>query len=198
MKATIAAVLVGILAASSNDVVAQNVQSDSEPGPLAVSERAPEISYGTSEVVKLWQAGVGADVIATYINGSTAPYHLNADGIIYARSVGVPSEIVQAMLQRDIQLGQGTPTLPPPMALALPQPMVAPEPAPAPSVDSKVVIIGSDPPPPSVQVTVIGQGYPGYNYYYPYDDSFCASSTVVIGSRCVGGFGGGRFGCFSR
>ena len=191
----VAAVLVVVLSLFSNRVVAQNVQSDAPASvALPVSQPAPDISYGVGEVVKMWQAGVGNDVIATYINNATAPYHLDADGIIYVKSAGLPSQMIQAMIQRDVQLQQQTAALPQPVA-ATPAPYVYMAPpqlptaaAPAPSEDSKVVIIGSAPPPPSVEVTVIGSGYPGYNYYYPYRDTFCASSVVCVGSRCAGGF----------
>ncbi len=64
-------------------------------------EKEPILPHSTAEVVKLYQGGVSKDVIVNYVNSSMYPFHLTADQIIYFQRMGIPSEITQAMLQRD-------------------------------------------------------------------------------------------------
>ena len=59
-----------------------------------------------AQVIRLVQAGVEQSVILTYISNSTSPFNLNSDEIIYLNDLGVPTEIVNAMMQRDQQLQQ--------------------------------------------------------------------------------------------
>ena len=68
--------------------------------------QAPALPYGAGEVVKMYQGGINKDVIVNYINSTSLPYHLSADGIIYLQTLGVPQEITKAMIQRDGQLQQ--------------------------------------------------------------------------------------------
>jgi hypothetical protein len=71
-----------------------------------VSAPAPGLAYGVSEVLKMYQGGIGKDVILNYIANTALPYHLTADGIIYMQAQGVPQDITKALLQRDGQLQQ--------------------------------------------------------------------------------------------
>jgi hypothetical protein len=59
-----------------------------------------------AQVVQLVQAGVEQSVILSYIGNSMNPFDLTADQIIYLNDLGVPSEIINAMQQRDQQLQQ--------------------------------------------------------------------------------------------
>lgn len=87
-----------------------------------------------AEVIRLAQSGVSESVILSYVNQSTSPFNLNADQIIYLKDLGVPDDVVTAMIQRDQDLQQQA--TPPP-------------PAPA-----TTTIVEAAPPPPSEVVTV--------------------------------------------
>lgn len=72
-----------------------------------------------AQVIRLVQAGVEQSVILSYIGNSMNPFNLNADQIIYLNDLGVPTEVVSAMQQRDQQLQQmgvtaGVSATPPP------------------------------------------------------------------------------------
>src|SRR5208282_151636 len=54
-----------------------------------------------AQVVRLAQAGVDESVILTYITNSTSTFNLDSDKIIYLSDLGVPNEVVTAMMQRD-------------------------------------------------------------------------------------------------
>ncbi|HEX3719633.1 MAG TPA: hypothetical protein VH595_16900 [Verrucomicrobiae bacterium] len=64
---------------------------------------APPLSSSASEVVKMYQGGVGKDMILNYVNQGLLPYNLNGDAIIYLHNLGMPEEITQAMILRDGQ-----------------------------------------------------------------------------------------------
>jgi hypothetical protein len=59
-----------------------------------------------AQIIHLVQAGVEQSVILTYINNSTSLFNLNSNEIIYLNDLGVPTEIINAMMQRDQQLQQ--------------------------------------------------------------------------------------------
>jgi hypothetical protein len=59
-----------------------------------------------AQVVRLTQAGVDPGVIMTYITNSGSTFNLDSEKIIYVSDVGVPGEMVTAMMQRDQQLQQ--------------------------------------------------------------------------------------------
>jgi hypothetical protein len=56
--------------------------------------------------VKMYQGGIDKDVIINYVNSISSPFHLNADGIIHLRTLGIPQEITKAMIVHDGQLHQ--------------------------------------------------------------------------------------------
>jgi len=58
-----------------------------------------------AQVVRLAQAGVDESVILAYINNSSSPFNLTSGEIIYLKDLGLPDDAVQAMMQRDQQLG---------------------------------------------------------------------------------------------
>jgi len=84
-----------------------------------------------AQVVKLVQAGVDESVIYSYISNSSSTFNLDSDTIIYLSDLGVPNEVVSAMMQRDQLLqSQISPANPPPPAEP---PVTEPPPAPAPT-----------------------------------------------------------------
>jgi hypothetical protein len=90
---------------------------DSAP---AASTLLPDIDPNSplAQVARLVQAGVEQSVILTYIGNATSLFNLDSDKIIYLNDLGVPTEIINAMMQRDQQLQQmgvavGAPSTPP-------------------------------------------------------------------------------------
>ncbi len=143
-----------------------------------VTAKAPSLSYGAFQAIDMYQRGIRADLIVSYIRNSSAPYQLSVDAIIYMKSLGIPTEIVNAMLQRDVQLReqesqQGMATEQPPLANMPIEPANAYPAAP-----------GANPaaPPPEAGVipddSNIPYVYPDYDEYWP---------PIVIG----GGWGWG-------
>lgn len=71
-----------------------------------------------AEVVKLAQAGVDASIIKNYIASSRSAFNLNASLIISLADAGVPTDIVNAMLDHDKNLSGATATTAMPVAPA--------------------------------------------------------------------------------
>ena len=59
-----------------------------------------------AQVIRLAQSGVDESIIMTYVTNSSSTFNLNSDKIIYLKDIGLPNEIVNAMIQRDQQLQQ--------------------------------------------------------------------------------------------
>jgi hypothetical protein len=74
-----------------------------------------------AQVVRLAQAGVDESVIMTYVTNSGSMFNLNPDEIIYLKDIGLPNEVVTAMMHRDQQLQQ-------PMTASVYQPPTQPVP----------------------------------------------------------------------
>lgn len=66
------------------------------------------LSYGANEIIKMYKGGVKADVLLTYIDTASLSYQLSSKEILYLSQIGVPSEIVNAMIHHDhqVQLAQ--------------------------------------------------------------------------------------------
>jgi hypothetical protein len=146
------------------------------------------LPYGVSEVVKLYQGGIDKDVIVSYVNNSSLPYHLTADGILYLHSLGIPEDITKAITQRDGALQQQQAVQqqfyqqqPMPAVVQASNGMVATE-------SPGRVVTPSTPPP---DITVIGSDN-GYDYpYYDYGDY---GPPLVVGGWGWGyGWGHGGF-----
>src|SRR2546423_1631881 len=88
------------------------------PPQAAASAAVPtDLSPSTTEVVKLSESGVGEDVILAYIQNSQAPFNLSAGDLLYLRDLGLSSQMITAMLNRDSALRsqvQPAQTAPPP------------------------------------------------------------------------------------
>jgi len=72
------------------------------------SELPPNIppDSALAQIVKLTQSGVDESVITSYVNNSGSPFNLTPDEIIYLKDLGLPSDVITAMIQRDQQLRQ--------------------------------------------------------------------------------------------
>lgn len=124
-------------------------------------------SYSTSEVIKLFQAGTGDEVVLAYVKNSQLPFNLSANDILTLKNAGVSSPVITAMLQHDTTLKKtylaaaAAPATPvaPQAAPAAPVPVPVAAPATAPGA---VQVI---PPPPPAQVEVVTVA-PGPDYYW--------------------------------
>lgn len=99
-----------------------------QPLPSNINPAGPAAS-----VIKLAQAGVGENVIQSYIANSTAPFNLGSDDIIYLRDLGVSDAVITAMIQRDQALGNVASAQP---AYAAPSPTVIEQAPPATVVET--------------------------------------------------------------
>ncbi|NDG47153.1 MAG: hypothetical protein EBY37_08690, partial [Flavobacteriia bacterium] len=66
-----------------------------------------ELSASTMEVVKLHEALMSEEVMATYIQTSEQPFSLNANQMIYLKDIGVSEEMIGLMMEQDDFLGHG-------------------------------------------------------------------------------------------
>ena len=76
------------------------------PATETVANVAPWQAAGVNEVMKMFRGGISADVIVSWINNSPLSFYLSADNIITLQQQGVPTPVVQAMIQRYGQLGR--------------------------------------------------------------------------------------------
>jgi hypothetical protein len=138
--------------------------------PAASAAQAPALPRGVSEVLKMYQAGIDKNIIVNYVDSTALPYHLNADGIIYLQTLGLPQEITKAMILRDGQLQQERQAAPQynpqqPMPGNMPPPYGA-----MPGQPPVQVVAPTTPAPPVADYgdyTDYGYTYPNY-YGYPY------------------------------
>jgi len=81
-----------------------NAQDQSTPPTGYTAPVLPPNVYPSSplaQVIKLTQAGVSEGVIMTYATNSGSTFNLDPDKIIYLKDIGLPDELVTAMIQRD-------------------------------------------------------------------------------------------------
>ena len=162
---TLVALAVAVAAAAA---AVSQAQEQPIPPPAADNAVPANIQPGTplADVVKMVQAGVEASTIQSYVANSQSAFNLDADKIIFLKDMGVPSDLINAMMDRDKTLYASN---------------VAPPPAPAPV--TTVATSTPDTAPPTTEVTV--------NYFYnslsPYGtwvdvDGYgrCWRPTVVV------------------
>jgi len=125
---------VGLLSIIALPMLSCTAQAPPPPQPAAgipaepqVATPAPtDLSPAAAEVIKLSGSGVGEDVILAYVQNSQAPFNLSANHLLYLRDLGLSSNVVTAMLNRDSALH----TQPTTAQTAPPPPPPVPEPAP--------------------------------------------------------------------
>jgi hypothetical protein len=107
------AVAVAMAAAAAVVVMAQDQPA---PPPAAVGDGLPsDIQPGTplADVVKLLQAGVDVSTIKNFIANTTGTFNLDADKIIYLKDEGLPSDVINSMMDHDNSLASTAQTPPP-------------------------------------------------------------------------------------
>jgi uncharacterized membrane protein YgcG len=77
------------------------------PAPAARPVMATPSNVG--EVIKLSQAGLGNDVVLSFVNGSQSFYNLSADEIVRLKDSGVSPAVITAMLNHDVALRNSNP-----------------------------------------------------------------------------------------
>jgi hypothetical protein len=175
--------------ASLQDASAQPTNAPSAPppgnGPVATT-MTPGLPFGASEVVKMYQGGIGKDVIINYVDNAVLPFHLSADNIIYLQTLGVPQEITKAIILRDGQLQQQAMLYAQQMAANGANQTAAAAQAPP---QQEGVLNPSTPPP-----TVAAYPPPTYDYgssYYDAGYPYYYGPSVVIGGGWWPGYYGG-------
>ncbi|MGD0745561.1 MAG: DUF6600 domain-containing protein, partial [Verrucomicrobiota bacterium] len=155
-KSTLGITLVALWLAGNHSAQLSNAQAQpAPPAPTAAADVSavppasvtppPSILPASplAQVIRLVQAGVDGSVILAYVTNSTSTFNLDSDKIIYLSDLGMPNEVVSAMMERDQVLQQQ-------MAVANPPPPPPEIPATEP--------IEPPPPPEPAEVTV--------NYFY--------------------------------
>lgn len=156
MKTNLLSRMLAVLAAATLTLSAARAQA-----PAAARTSAPPLADSASQILKLYQAKVGDDLIITFIKGSGTGYGLTADQIIYLRQQGLSDPVIMAMLNQPRPAAGLT-------RLAAPAPAVPPEyyaapPPPAPAAPP-VTYVQSVP-----DTADYSQPYYPPNYYYPAD-----------------------------
>ena len=107
-------IALAVAIAATAELVSQ-AQEQPIPPPATASSLPPSIQPGTpvAEVVKLVQSGVDLGTIQSFIANTTAPFSLNTENILDLTDLGVPKEIINAMIEHDKALSVPTPVAAP-------------------------------------------------------------------------------------
>lgn len=84
-------------------VVPENSVVPAKPAtmPASIQPTSP-----LAQVVRLAQAGVDESIIMVYVTNSSRTFNLDSDKIIYLTDLGLPTDVITSMMQRDQQLQQ--------------------------------------------------------------------------------------------
>ena len=106
VTALLATAVVYSCAAQNPDTSDSSITPGALPSNIAVDSPL-------AQVIRLAQSGVDESVILSYVNNSSITFNLTSDQIIYLKDLGLPNDVVTAMIQRDQQLGALANTAPP-------------------------------------------------------------------------------------
>src|SRR5207302_9275902 len=95
----LAAAALPLFSCSSQPPAPQVAPQGPQPPPSAAVPA--NLAPAAAEVVRLAESGVGEDVILAYIQNSQAPFEVSADQVLYLRDIGLSSQMISAMLNRD-------------------------------------------------------------------------------------------------
>lgn len=157
---------------------------------LAQAPGSPDqlkLTPALADVIKLVQAGVGEEVLMTYITNSTDIFNIGPNEILYLHDLGVPSPVITSLIQQDStpeamarkQSAHAVQPLPPGIALNKPavnifRPKAAAVPAPAPVPETAAVVTNEPPadagPAPEVVYTVPTEVQQPVNVSYFYTE----------------------------
>jgi hypothetical protein len=90
---------------ATNSGVAE-MPADSEASGVVAKPSAPDVKLtpGAAEIVKMAQSGVTEDVMLAFVGNAGSRFNLGSDQIIYLNDLGVSTDVVKAMIQRDTAL----------------------------------------------------------------------------------------------
>ena len=94
-------------------LAAAPAEKTAPPGMEAEFKVKGTLSKTAAEVLKMYESGVGAEVLAAHVNRAPKPFQLAADQIIYFNDLGVPDVVTTAMIERDQALGYTAEETPP-------------------------------------------------------------------------------------
>ena len=114
---------------------------------------ATSLSPSAAEVARLAQSGVDASVMLAYVNNSASAFEVGSDQIIYLNDIGVPGNVVTAMIQRDQVLKNSNPTPPASAPDNISPPLPVQEVAPETLAAPPAPVVAQDAPSPEVNVT---------------------------------------------
>ncbi len=86
-------------------LAAAPAEKPAPPGLEAEFKVKDTLSKTAAEVLKMYESGVGAEVLAAHVKHSPKPFQLAADQIIYFNDLGIPDAVTTAMIERDQALG---------------------------------------------------------------------------------------------
>jgi hypothetical protein len=159
-----------------------------------ISPQPPALAPGVQSIVDLVHAQVGTAVLLEYVKNSTNTFEIQPDDLIYLKDIGVPDEVVTAMLQRTP--GGQAPAVPAEATAPVEAPAVASAPAPAPAVEPATVVTGTStyinpvsappPPPATPPPPALSENYfystlsPYGSWLYIEPHGWCWQPTVAV------------------
>ncbi len=106
---------VGLLAAMVLPLCSGYAQTNAAPmmpAPSVAAMPAMSVPSNVGEVIKLSNAGLGNDVVLSFVNGSQSLYNLSANDIVHLKDSGVSPAVITAMLNHDVMLRSSNPYRP--------------------------------------------------------------------------------------
>lgn len=179
------------------------VAPPSTNAPVArLAPQMPELSPAVREVVEMAHSQVGDAVLLEFARGSTVPFDADAEDLVYLKDIGVPDDVVAAMLRRTAELREqgvtaatstDVPAEPPPseagatvtepatvttMAASAPAPLVYSQPVTAvPSAEPALASVEAPPPTSNYFYSTLAP-YGSWLYIEPY--GWCWQPTVAV------------------
>ena len=153
-------------------------QAQEQPIPPPATEGAlpSDIVPGSplADVVKMLQAGVDINTIKSYVLNCQTAFNLDADKILFLKDEGAPSDLINAMLDRDKALYAAT-FIPAPVPTTAPEPTVT-------TTDTTIPQDTTPPPtPPEVTPADFNQSLTPYGTWVDIDGyGRCWRPTVAI------------------
>ncbi len=135
--------------------------ADAPVTPVSMEKTVPpnvKPTPAVSEVIQLAQSGVDEGVMLAFVANSSGTFNLRADEIIYLNDIGIPGNVVTAMIGRDEQLKQ----------LSV-SGMTTAAPPPGPTADQAPAM--ADAPPPYAAAPAPPADYPTESYAPPPEDA---------------------------
>jgi hypothetical protein len=120
--------------ADSKATNAPLAQAGANQAQQVVAPAQLKLTPALADVIRMVQAGVGEDVLMTYITNSTDVFNMGSDEILYLHDLGVPTSVITTLIQRDStpealarkQAANAVQPLPPGVALTAPATNVYP------------------------------------------------------------------------